>query len=174
MNCIINEKPFIYRRIYKAISISRIDNWILTMNRVIAASGCNKKVSSCHILWLVFVRNVTADLCGLRFPEQGKQDFISQNFWLRLFAEDWLRCSEQHSTAHWSGSFFQAGPLMVLQTMPMANSIIWLHYTKYFRQSVVSMGFSAAYLIIFIAVLIIFCGAAIHKFNYDNVAEIAM
>ena len=63
---------------------------------------------------------------------------------------------------------------MVLQTMPMANSIIWLHYTKYFRQSVVSMGFSAAYLIIFIAVLIIFCGAAINKFNYDNIAEIAM
>lgn len=58
-------------------------------------------------------------------------------------------------------------------TMPMANSIIWLHYTKYFRQPVVSMQFSVIYLCVFIAALIIFCVIAIKKFNYDNVAEIA-
>ena len=58
-------------------------------------------------------------------------------------------------------------------TMPMANSIIWLHYTKYFRQPVVSMQFSVIYLRTFIAALILFCVTAIKKFNYDYVAEIA-
>ena len=58
--------------------------------------------------------------------------------------------------------------------MPMANSIIWLHYTKYFRQPVVSMTFSVMYLVIFNLALIVLCVIAIRKFNYDNVAEIAV
>lgn len=57
---------------------------------------------------------------------------------------------------------------------PMANSVIWLHYTKYFSQPVMPIIFSVCYLVIFIAVLLIFCFAAIRKFNYDNVTEIAM
>ena len=57
--------------------------------------------------------------------------------------------------------------------VPGANSIIWLHYTKYFREPVMSMSFSVSYLAIFIAVLLAFCFIAIRKFNYDNVAEIA-
>ena len=61
----------------------------------------------------------------------------------------------------------------LMWTMPMANSIIWLHYTKYFREPVMSMSFSVSYLAIFIAVLLAFCFIAIRKFNYDNVAEIA-
>lgn len=62
---------------------------------------------------------------------------------------------------------------MLMWTMPMANSIIWLHFTKYFRQPVVSLQFSVIYLITFIVVLLVFCVFAIKKFNYDNVAEIA-
>ncbi|MCD8095152.1 MAG: hypothetical protein LUE12_03365 [Ruminococcus sp.] len=60
----------------------------------------------------------------------------------------------------------------LMWAMPMANSIIWLHYTKYFRQPIMSLTFSICYLVIFIAVLIIFCYFAIRKFNYDNVSEI--
>ncbi len=60
----------------------------------------------------------------------------------------------------------------LMWALPMANSIIWLHYTKYFRQPVMSLRFSICYLIIFIAVLIVFCYIAIGKFNYDNVSEI--
>ena len=59
-------------------------------------------------------------------------------------------------------------------TMPMANSIVWLHFTKYFRQPVVTMTFSIIYLVTFIAALLIFCGVAIKKFNYDNVSEISI
>lgn len=70
------------------------------------------------------------------------------------------------------GTAFCSIKTSLMWTMPMANSIIWLHYTKYFRQPVVSMTFSVCYLIIFISVLLIFSFIAISNFNYDNVAEI--
>jgi hypothetical protein len=57
--------------------------------------------------------------------------------------------------------------------MPMANSIIWLHFTKYFRVPEVSIAFSVTYLVTFVAALIIFCYIMIGRFNYDNVSEIA-
>lgn len=71
------------------------------------------------------------------------------------------------------GTAFCSIKTTLMWTMPMANSIIWLHYTKYFREPVMSMSFSVSYLAIFIAVLLAFCLIAIRKFNYDNVAEIA-
>lgn len=71
------------------------------------------------------------------------------------------------------GTAFCSIKTTLMWTMPMANSIIWLHYTKYFREPVMSMSFSVSYLAIFIAVLLAFCFIAIRKFNYDNVAEIA-
>ena len=71
------------------------------------------------------------------------------------------------------GMAFSAIRTNLMWTMPMANSIIWLHYTKYFREPVMSMSFSVSYLALFIAVLLLFCFIAIRKFNYDNVAEIA-
>lgn len=72
------------------------------------------------------------------------------------------------------GTAFCSIKTTLMWTMPMANSIIWLHYTKYFREPVVSMTFSVCYLLIFIAALLIFSFLAIRKFNYDNVAEIAV
>ena len=71
------------------------------------------------------------------------------------------------------GTAFCSIKTVLMWSMPMANSIIWLHFTKYFRQPVVSLTFSIIYLCVFIAALIVFCVIAIKKFNYDNVAEIA-
>ncbi len=71
------------------------------------------------------------------------------------------------------GTAFCSIKTVLMWSMPMANSIIWLHFTKYFRQPVVSLTFSMIYLCTFIAALIVFCVWAIKKFNYDNVAEIA-
>ena len=71
------------------------------------------------------------------------------------------------------GTAFCSIKTTLMWTMPMANSIIWLHYTKYFREPVMPMSFSVSYLTIFISVLLLFCFIAIRKFNYDNVAEIA-
>jgi hypothetical protein len=62
----------------------------------------------------------------------------------------------------------------LMWTMPMANSIIWLHYTRYFREPVMPMWFSVCYLCGLILVLMIFSYAAIRRFNYDNVTEVAM
>jgi len=55
----------------------------------------------------------------------------------------------------------------------MANSITWLHYTKYFKKPIMPMSFSVIYLLVLIAVLLVFGGIAIGKFNYDNVTEVA-
>lgn len=71
------------------------------------------------------------------------------------------------------GTAFCSVNTMLMWTMPMANAIIWLHYTKYYRQPVVSVTFSVCYLLTVIAVLLVFCLIAIKRFNYDNVTEIA-
>ena len=60
----------------------------------------------------------------------------------------------------------------LMWAFPMANSIIWLHYTKYFREPVVSMEFSIGYMLILIALLLTFSVIAIKRFNYDNVSEV--
>lgn len=62
----------------------------------------------------------------------------------------------------------------LMWTMPMANSIIWLHYTRFFREPVMPMWFSVCYICGMIMVLLVFSYAAIQRFNYDNVTEVAM
>ena len=71
------------------------------------------------------------------------------------------------------GTAFCSIKTSLMWTMPMANSIIWLHFTKYFRVPEVSITFSVIYLVTFVLVLIIFCYIMIGRFNYDNVSEIA-
>ena len=71
------------------------------------------------------------------------------------------------------GTAFCSIRATLMWTMPMAHSIIWLHYTKYFREPVVSMAFSIFYLLTFIIVVLVLCFVAISRFNYDNVAEVA-
>lgn len=71
------------------------------------------------------------------------------------------------------GTAFCSIKTVLMWTMPMANSIIWLHFTKYFRVPEVSLAFSVMYLVTFIAALTVFCYISIGKFNYDNVSEIA-
>lgn len=71
------------------------------------------------------------------------------------------------------GMAFSAIRTNLMWTMPMANSINWLHYTKYFKKPIMPMSFSVIYLLVLIAVLLVFGGIAIGKFNYDNVTEVA-
>lgn len=71
------------------------------------------------------------------------------------------------------GTAFCSIKTSLMWTMPMANSIIWLHFTKYFRVPEVSITFSIVYLVTFVLVLIVFCYIMIGRFNYDNVSEIA-
>lgn len=71
------------------------------------------------------------------------------------------------------GTAFCSIKTVLMWTMPMANSIIWLHFTKYFRMPEVSLTFSVMYLVIFVLALIVFCYVMIGRFNYDNVSDIA-
>ena len=71
------------------------------------------------------------------------------------------------------GMAFSAIRTNLMWTMPMENSITWLHYTKYFKKPIMPMSFSVIYLLVLIAVLLVFGGIAIGKFNYDNVTEVA-
>ena len=80
--------------------------------------------------------------------------------------------------------FFVCGGMILLGTalcsiksslmwiMPMANSIIWLHYTKYYRAPVVPIWFSVFYLCLIIIILLLGCFSAIKRFNYDNMSEV--
>ncbi|MCR5541646.1 MAG: hypothetical protein K6F71_12635 [Ruminococcus sp.] len=72
------------------------------------------------------------------------------------------------------GTAFCSIKTRLMWTMPMANSIIWLHYTRYFREPIMPMWFSVCYLFVIILLLLIFSYVAIRKFNYDNVTEVSM
>lgn len=61
----------------------------------------------------------------------------------------------------------------LMWTLPMANSIVWSHFTKYFREPVKTMAYSVTYMYLFILALLVMCIIAIDSFNYDNVSEIA-
>jgi len=72
------------------------------------------------------------------------------------------------------GTAFYSIKTILMWTMPMANSIVWLHFTRYFSQPIVSMSFSVIYLTVLIAILIAFCYVSIGDFSYDNVSEISI
>lgn len=56
----------------------------------------------------------------------------------------------------------------LMWSMPMANSIIWLHYTEYFSEPVMPLWFSVCYLCTAVLLLMVLCFYAIRKFNYDK------
>ena len=72
------------------------------------------------------------------------------------------------------GTAFYSIKSILMWAMPMANSIVWLHFTRYFDQPIVSMDFSVIYLTAAIAMLTAFCYVSIGDFNYDNVSEITV
>lgn len=61
----------------------------------------------------------------------------------------------------------------LMWSMPMAHSVIWLHYTKYYREPVVPIWYSVVYFCVFIVALILFCWIAMRKFSYDNMTNVA-
>lgn len=70
------------------------------------------------------------------------------------------------------GTAFCSIKTELMWTMPMANSIIWLHYTKYLRKPIMPMWFSVLYLCFFIILLIVLSFIAVKKMNYDNISEV--
>lgn len=59
----------------------------------------------------------------------------------------------------------------LMWVFPMAHSIVWLHYTKFLREPIFPVFYSAVYFAAIIAVPLIFCIASIRRFNYDVISS---
>lgn len=59
----------------------------------------------------------------------------------------------------------------LMWAFPMAHSIVWLHYTKFLREPIFPVYYSAVYFAAIIAAPLIFCIASIRRFNYDAVSS---
>lgn len=69
------------------------------------------------------------------------------------------------------GTAFCSLKTKLMWTMPMANSIIWMHYTKYFREPEMPVWFSVCYMSGCILILLILSFVSLGNFNYISIAE---
>ena len=60
----------------------------------------------------------------------------------------------------------------LMWALPMANSLIWLHYTVIFSDPIVSLEFSYAYFLSCILVLLILCFLANRRCNVANISQV--
>ena len=56
--------------------------------------------------------------------------------------------------------------------LPMANTIIWLHHTSYFREPIKPISYSYIYFVVLILVLLISCVFAVRKSNFSTIKEV--
>ena len=79
--------------------------------------------------------------------------------------------------------FFTAGSLIafgvascatkaaIMWFFPMANAIIWLHYTEYYRKPIKAISYSYTYFAVVIVALVILNLLALKKFTLETVSE---
>lgn len=58
----------------------------------------------------------------------------------------------------------------LMWALPMAHSIIWLHYTEFLREPIFPVFYSAIYFTAMIAAALIFCIAFLKRFDYDIIS----
>lgn len=56
--------------------------------------------------------------------------------------------------------------------LPMANTIIWLHHTSYFREPIKPISYSYIYFVVLILVLLISCIFAVRNSNFSTIKEV--
>lgn len=59
----------------------------------------------------------------------------------------------------------------LMWALPMAHSIIWLHYTEFLREPIFPVFWSAVYFAAIIAAALIFCVVFLKRFDYDTVSS---
>lgn len=59
----------------------------------------------------------------------------------------------------------------LMWALPMAHSIIWLHYTEFLREPIFPVFWSAVYFAVIIAAALIFCVVFLKRFDYDTVSS---
>ncbi|EGC02711.1 hypothetical protein [Ruminococcus albus] len=74
-----------------------------------------------------------------------------------------------------NGTLISAGAALcavrtnLMWTMPMANSMTWMHFTQYFSEPVIPIWYSGVYFSLFIAVLLIISCIGIQKFKFSSI-----
>lgn len=69
------------------------------------------------------------------------------------------------------GAAFCSIRTQLMWALPMAHSIIWLHFTEFLREPVFPIIYSVIYFGVIIIIPLIFCIAALRKFDYRNISE---
>lgn len=59
----------------------------------------------------------------------------------------------------------------LMWTLPMAHSIIWLHYTEFLREPIFPVFYSAIYFAAIIVAALIFCIVSLKRFDYDMISS---
>lgn len=59
----------------------------------------------------------------------------------------------------------------LMWVLPMAHSIVWLHYTEFLRKPIFPIYYSAIYFAVLIAAALIFCAVSLKSFDYDTVSS---
>lgn len=58
----------------------------------------------------------------------------------------------------------------LMWALPMAHSIVWLHYTEFLREPIFPVFYSAIYFAAIIAAALIFCMISLKRFDYDIIS----
>lgn len=59
----------------------------------------------------------------------------------------------------------------LMWVLPMAHSIVWLHFTEFLRKPIFPIFWSAVYFVAIIAAALIFCALSLKRFDYDTVSS---
>lgn len=59
----------------------------------------------------------------------------------------------------------------LMWALPMAHSIIWLHYTEFLREPIFPVFYSALYFAAIIAAALSFCVVSLKRFDYDMISS---
>lgn len=68
------------------------------------------------------------------------------------------------------GSAFCAINTKLMWVLPMAHSIVWLHYTEFLREPIFPILYSAFYFVAVIVAALVFCIASLKRFDYSTIS----
>lgn len=69
------------------------------------------------------------------------------------------------------GSAFCSINTKLMWTLPMAHSIVWLHYTKFLRKPIFPIFYSVIYFAAIIVASLIFCMVSLKRFDYNTISS---
>lgn len=68
------------------------------------------------------------------------------------------------------GAAFCSINTKLMWLLPMAHSVVWLHYTEFLREPVFPISYSVVYFIAIIAALLAVCAVSLKRFDYSTIS----